>query len=107
MDEKKFSGGVRSLWADHYDQELGSYILSPIDQLSCDTCPFDNGRKGSVRRHSIFKKLEGLKKGICRKLWMKVLNSIEAAYTGNDEQNHSLIVDCVIYLRDALGSRGR
>lgn len=102
MTEKTSCGTVRRLWAECYDSEMGRFLLAPIEELSCNSCPIGKAAKKPVRLSIILKKLRDLKNEIRRRVWLLALRSIEAGYLGTNTPSASKIVDHVLELRDAL-----
>ena len=70
MTEKTSCGTVRRLWAECYDSEMGRFLLAPIEELSCNSCPIGKAAKKPVRLSIILKKLRDLKNEIRRRVWL-------------------------------------
>ena len=97
ISTKPKQGHLNQLWAEVFDVEMGSYILSPIDSLNCDFCSGKSGRQTKLMRdlcHFINR--------IRLRVWLFVIFKIESFYVRSADPRASQIVDHCLGLKEAL-----
>lgn len=104
MENKKIlppQGDIRQLWAESFDKEMGRYLLMPIDNLTCSSCP---GKEDPAihGRRTVLVFLEELRNKIRLRIWLYAVGWIQESYAGKNSSGASQIVDSCIFIKEAL-----
>lgn len=106
MENKKAlpSGGdIRQLWAETFDKEMGRFLLMPIDNLTCGSCPGNHHSEIHGRR-TVFTSIKELKDKIRLRIWLCAVNWLEDHYSCTDAPYSSQITDGCLAIKEGLSN---
>lgn len=94
-------GDIRKIWAESYDVEMGRFLLMPIEELNCKSCPKNHGTDLQSKR-TILVAVKRFKNKMRVYICLYVVGWIERLFVGSNAPYSSQIVDGCLAIKEGL-----